>query len=156
VVRDSVGSVGADTDLIEAAATSVRRGVTSLGRRLRLERGSGPTVLELSVLGHLHRRGPLSPGELAIAERVQPQTLTRTLADLQTVGLLDRRADPQDGRRALLFITDAGRATLRDDMQRRDAWLSAAMSRELTATEREVLRLAGDLLDKLATADPGI
>jgi DNA-binding MarR family transcriptional regulator len=145
--------VHAEADTVTTAATSVRRGVTSLGRRLRLERGSGPTALELSVLGHLHRRGPLSPGELATVERVQPQTLTRTLAGLEAAGLLDRRADPQDGRKALLFITEPGQATLRDDMQRRDAWLAAAMTRDLTATEREVLRLAGELLEKLAAAD---
>jgi DNA-binding MarR family transcriptional regulator len=126
--------------------------VTSLGRRLRLERGSGPTALELSVLGHLHRSESLTPGELAAAERVQPQTLTRTLAGLEAAGLLDRQADPRDGRRALLCITDAGRDTLRNDMQRRDAWLAGAMRSDLTGTECAVLQLAGELLEKLAAA----
>lgn len=136
------------------AATAVRRGVTSLGRRLRLERG-GLTALELSVLGHLHRRGALSPGELATAERVQPQSLTRTLASLEAAGLLARGADPDDGRRSLLVITEAGRDALRNDMQQRDVWLSQAMNRELTSTECELLRLSGELLERLATADPG-
>lgn len=137
-----------------AAATAVRRGVTSLGRRLRLERG-GLTALELSVLGHLHRRGALSPGELATAERVQPQSLTRTLASLEAAGLLARGADPDDGRRSLLVITEAGRDALRNDMQQRDVWLSQAMNHELTSTECELLRLSGELLERLATADPG-
>ncbi len=72
-----------------SAAAAVRRGVTGLGRRLRLERtAAGPTALELSVLGHLHRRGPLTPGELAAAERIQPQSLTRTLTAWRRAGLM--------------------------------------------------------------------
>jgi DNA-binding MarR family transcriptional regulator len=126
----------------------------SLSRRLRLERGSGPTGLELSVLGNLHRRGPMSPGELAAAERIQPQSLTRTLAGLEADSLLARSQDPEDGRRSLLQITEAGRGALRDDMQRRDAWLADAITRELTVTERELLRLAGELLERLAAAEP--
>jgi DNA-binding MarR family transcriptional regulator len=143
-----------DGDSATAAATAIRRGVTSLGRRLRLERGSGLTALELSMLGHLHRRGPASPGELATAERVQPQTLTRTLASLEAAGLLARDADPDDGRRSVLAITDSGRDALRDDMQQRDAWLRQVITGELSHTERELLRLAGELLERLAVADP--
>lgn len=141
-------------DATLTAATAVRRGVMSLGRRLRLERGSGPTGLELSVLGHLLRRGPMSPGELASAEHVQPQSLTRALAGLEAAGLLVRSPDPQDGRRSRLRVTEAGRDELRHDMQRRDAWLTDAMTHELTATERELLRLAGLLLERLAGAGP--
>ena len=134
-----------------AAATEVRRAVLSLARRLRLERNElGLTALELSVLGHLHRRGPLTPGELATAERVQPQSLTRTLAALEEAGLASRQPDPADGRRSLLAITDQGHAGLRTEMERRDNWLAAAMAAELTTTEIGLLRLAGTLLERLA------
>ena len=133
------------------AAVALRRGVTSLGRRLRLERtATAMTALELSVLGHLNRRGSLSPGELADAERVQPQSLTRTLAALHDAGLTSRQPDPADGRRSLLAITEHGQAALRTEMQQRDTWLATAMAAELTATEIGLLRLAGPLLDRLA------
>jgi DNA-binding MarR family transcriptional regulator len=136
-----------------AAATEVRRGIISLARRLRLERNDlGLTALELSVLGHLHRRGPLTPGELATAERVQPQSLTRTLAALEDAGLTSRQSDPADGRRSLLAITDQGQAGLRTEMEQRDNWLAAAMAAELTTTEIGLLRLAGTLLERLADA----
>jgi DNA-binding MarR family transcriptional regulator len=138
-----------------AAATEVRRSVISLARRLRLERNTaGLTALELSLLGHLHRRGPLTPGELATAERVQPQSLTRTLAALETAGLMSRQPDPADGRRSLLALTDHGHAALRTEMEQRDAWLAAAMAAELSATEIGLLRLAGPLLERLAAASP--
>jgi DNA-binding MarR family transcriptional regulator len=136
-----------------AAATEVRRGVISLARRLRLERHeAGLTALELSVLGHLHRRGPLTPGELATAERVQPQSLTRTLAALEEAGLASRQPDPADRRRSLLAVTQNGQAALRAEMEQRDDWLASAMAAELTTTEMELLRLAGSLLDRLADA----
>ena len=138
-----------------AAATEVRRGVISLARRLRLERSeAGLTALELSVLGHLHRRGPLTPGELATAERVQPQSLTRTLAALETAGLALREPDPADGRRSLLAITEYGHTALRAEMEQRDVWLSDAMAAALSPTEIGLLRLAGGLLERLAAANP--
>lgn len=141
-------------DMREAAATEVRRGVISLARRLRLERNEiGLTGLELSLLGHLHRRGPLTPGELATAERVQPQSLTRTLAALETADLISRQPDLADGRRSLLAITEYGHVALRTEMQQRDNWLASAMT-ELTTTEIGLLRLAGPLLERLAAANP--
>ena len=136
-----------------AAAPEIRRGVISLARRLRLERNEvGLTALELSVLGHLHRRGPLTPGDLATAERVQPQSLTRTLAALEVAGLVSRQPDPADGRRSLLALAELGLAALRAEMEQRDTWLAAAMARQLTPTEIELLRLAGSLLERLADA----
>lgn len=136
-----------------SAASGVRRGVISLARRLRLTRDSASlTAVELSVLGHLRRRGSLTPGELASAERVQPQSLTRALASLESAGLTSRQSDPRDGRRSLLAITETGQTALLAEMEQRDAWLAAAMTAELTGTEIELLRLAGDLLERLADA----
>ena len=138
-----------------AAATAVRRGVIHLGRRLRLERPAHDvTLLQLGLLAELNDRGPLTPGQLAAAQRVQPQSLTRTLALLETRGLLAREADPGDGRRALLAITAGGREALRRDVDARDRWLAQAMAARLTATEQELLRLAGELMDRLATDQP--
>jgi DNA-binding MarR family transcriptional regulator len=145
--------VSDQTDQPFGAAAAVRRGVMSLGRRLKLERPpGGRTSLELSVLGHLHRRGPLTPGEIAAAERVQPQTLTRTLTGLESAGIISRTDHPEDGRRSLLTLTDSGRGALRADMAERDSWLAAAMSASLTSTESELLRLAAALLERLADA----
>jgi DNA-binding MarR family transcriptional regulator len=143
-----------DHEVVLAAAADVRRGVISLGRRLRLGRlATSLTALELSVLGHLHRRGPLSPGALAALERVQPQSLTRTLTSLEAHGLTRREPDPTDARRSLLVITNAGLTALRAEMDRRDAWLAAAMSVDLTDAEIGLLRLAGELIERLADAE---
>jgi len=133
------------------AASVVRRAVGALGRRLRAERPANSlSATKLSLLGQLYRRGSTSAAELAELERVQPQSLTRVLAELAEAGLISRRADARDGRRQLLDISAEGRAALTGDMQQRDAWLAKAMADELSATEQEVLRLAAKLLERLA------
>ncbi len=135
----------------QAAATAVRRGVIRLGRRLRMERPAHDVpLLQLAVLAELNDGPPLTPGQLAAAQRVQPQSLTRVLASLEASGLIGRQADPGDGRRALLAITEPGRDVLRRDAGQRDAWLAQAMAAQLTPTERELLRLAGELMERLA------
>jgi len=142
-----------DEDLL-TAATAVRQGTTRLARRLRIERREpAQTALEIGILGHLNRRGPATPGALAAAERVQPQSLTRTLASLERQNLAIRQPDDRDRRRSLLAITEAGRQALAGDLRRRDAWLARAMALRLTRAEQELLRIAGELMDRLADAD---
>ena len=111
-------------------------------------------MLRLSVLAHLSRHGPMSPGAIATAERLRPQSLTRTLASLQHDALVSRHSDPADRRRSLLDVTDLGSDVLSDDMGHRDRWLAQAMARQLTPVERELLRLAGELMERLADLRP--
>jgi DNA-binding MarR family transcriptional regulator len=143
-----------DGEQLLTAATAVRQGSTRLARRLRIERPeAAQTSLEMGILAHLNRRGPTTPGALAAAERVQPQSLTRTLASLERQHLAARQPDDQDRRRSLLAITEAGRQVLARDMRGRDAWLARAMALRLTRAEQELLRIAGELMDLLADAD---
>jgi DNA-binding MarR family transcriptional regulator len=123
----------------------------SLARRLKAERpDDGLTSLPLSVLGHLHRHGPMTPGDLAAAERVQPQTLTRTLMGLEASGFVWRQEHPEDGRKALLTLSAAGVDALRRDMAQRDAWLARALAQSLTKPERDLLGVAASLIDQVA------
>src|SRR5438309_1145301 len=108
---------------LSAISTGLRRATMHLGRRLRHERARDAlSSTKLSVLGALQRRGELSPGELSDADRIQPQSLTRTLAALQADGLIARRSDPADRRRSLVALTARGRDALEHDMAQRDRW----------------------------------
>jgi DNA-binding MarR family transcriptional regulator len=87
---------------------------------------------------------------LAAAERVRPQSMGQTVAELESQGLIERHPDPADGRRSLLELTDAGRTELREDRGRREGWLAEALEESFTEEEREVLDEAVCLLGRLA------
>jgi len=73
---------------VSGLASALRISVMRLSRRLRSERKSeGLTVSQLSVLGIIDREGPMSPTQLAAAERVQPPSMTRVVAVLETSAL---------------------------------------------------------------------
>ncbi|MER6990150.1 MarR family transcriptional regulator [Saccharopolyspora hirsuta] len=136
---------------VAAAAAEVRTGVMRLARRLRAERNPGELTLgRMAVLGRLERDGPTTSSALAVAERVTPQSMARMVQHLISAGLAERAPDPDDRRAAIIRITDAGRDRVRQDRQRREAWLAQAMTTELSDVEREVLVLAARLLDRLA------
>jgi DNA-binding MarR family transcriptional regulator len=134
-------------------AAALREGVLALSRRMRAARPAGLSPTGLIVLSRLHRGGEMTPTMLASLDRMQPQSLTRILSALEERGLVRRVPDPEDGRRVPVRITQAGRLVLREDSRLREAWLAQALER-LSPTEREVLRLAADLMRRMAMEDP--
>ena len=136
--------VRVDTSLV---ASELRVVLGQLMRRLRVEHRF--PLSHGAVLGRLDRQGPLSTVELASAERVRPQSMGQTLAELEAQGLVSRRPDEADGRRTLLQLTDAGRQTLAEDRQRREGWLTEAIEQEFSPEEQEVLAQAIPLLARL-------
>lgn len=125
----------------------------ALTRRLRAERSEGAlSSAQLSLLGLLARSGELTPGQLAAADHVHPQSVTRTLAALERERLVYRRTDVDDRRRAWIGLTQQGRAVLAADLAERDRWLAGQL-RHLTPAERAVLDVAADVLERIAVAD---
>jgi DNA-binding MarR family transcriptional regulator len=133
-----------------ALSTELRTAVLRTSRRLRQERSTDDvTPGQHSVLGVLDRHGACTPRELALHEKVQPPSMTRTLAALTDLGLVDRTEHPTDGRQVLVGLTPAGRVVVRETRRRRDAWLDRRLA-ELTPAERETLRDAAALLLRVA------
>jgi DNA-binding MarR family transcriptional regulator len=135
------------------AAAKVRRSVTHLARRLRgLRSDHGISGSKLAILGWLFRAGtPMTATDLARLERLQPQSLTRIIAELDEQGLIRRTPDEADGRQILIEITQAGKELLVVDAYRQNRWLMETMAARMTKAEREILAIAADLLDKLAS-----
>lgn len=135
-----------------ALASTLRLSVMRLARRLRAERADTSLSLsQLAALATLDRHGPLTPGELAAHERVQPPSMTRLVATLEAAGLARRDPHPTDGRQVLLRITPEGSGILLEDRRRRDAWLAQQL-RELDPADLDVLTRAAAVLDRLAAA----
>ena len=136
-------------------ASELRLSVMRLRRRLANERhpDNELSLNQMAVLGCLYRNGgALTVGELAAAERVQPPSMTRTVNCLEQSGDVVRRPHETDGRQVVVELSDAGRARLLADRDRRTAWLAQRL-RDLTPEEREVLRKAAPLLEHLAHSD---
>jgi len=131
-------------------ASELRVSMMRLARRLRAERlDEGLTPTQLAVLGSLDRHGPMTLGELAAHEKVQPPSMTRTTAHLEERGLLTRVTEAVDRRQVRIAISAAGLALLREDRKRRDAWLAGRFE-QLTSDERALLHQVAPLLDRLA------
>lgn len=138
-------------DLPEAAVVACV-GATNLAQRMRAERPrDGTTLSMISALSHLDREGSMTAGRLAALQRAKPQTLTRTLASLEERGWIER-GSTDDRRQVLIRLTEQGEERLLQDSHSRAAWLARAME-SLSPTEREILRLAGALMDSLASWD---
>jgi DNA-binding MarR family transcriptional regulator len=135
-------------------ASVLRLSVMRLRRRLSNERHpDNPLSMgAMAVLGCLFRNGDVTVGELAAHERVQPPSMTRIVNALEAGGYVVRRAHETDGRQVVVSLTEQGRTTLLADRARRDAWLARRL-RDLTPAERETLRRAAPLLERLASSD---
>jgi DNA-binding MarR family transcriptional regulator len=128
-------------------AGELRLVLGQLVRRLRAEY-SFP-VAQATVLSRLDREGPQTASELAAAERVRPQSMSQTLAELQAAGLIARRADPADRRQIQIELTGEGRNRVLEGRGRREDWLAAAIAAELTPEEQRTLLAAVPLLQRL-------
>ena len=141
------------TDIPESAlqaAREVRVVVSRLRRRLREVAGFGDlTPTQTAVLSRLEKNGPASMSDLAAAERMRPQSMAATLAAIQEHGLIERTPDPEDGRRQLVSLTEAGRDAIAGSRRARDEWLARAFADDFTEEQRQTVLEALVLLDKL-------
>jgi DNA-binding MarR family transcriptional regulator len=138
-------------------ATALRISVSRLARRLRVERiaqGPGEYALsdtQLAALAALEHHETMSPGELAEHEKVQPPSMTRVIAALESSGLVTRMPHPSDRRQVVLTVTPEGRGVVQQVRRRKEAWLAMRL-KELTPQERATLRAAAPILEKLSQA----
>jgi DNA-binding MarR family transcriptional regulator len=135
-------------------ASELRVSVMRLRRRLASERdpANDLSIAAMAVLGSLFRYGELTVGELAGLERVQPPTMTRKVNNLEEGGYVARRAHETDGRVVVVSLTEVGRARVVADRKRRDEWLARQL-RDLTPAERDALRTAAPIIQRLSERD---
>ncbi|MEV4310925.1 MarR family transcriptional regulator [Actinocrispum sp. NPDC049592] len=135
----------------EHALTSrLRLAVMRLNRRLRAQRtNASVTLSQISALSSLHKCGPMTPGELAAREGVQPPSMTRVIGALEDMGYISKSAHPNDGRQVIVELTAQGLGYIDADISAREAWLDARLS-ELDEAERATLSRAAEIIDRMA------
>jgi DNA-binding MarR family transcriptional regulator len=124
-----------------------------LARRLRQMQDDSLdlTPSQLSAMAVLLNSGDQLMGQLAAQEKVQPPSMTRVVNSLEARGYVERRPEPRDHRQCLVALTDSGREVLLANRRRRDQWLAVRLA-ELDPAEREILRRAVRVLDKVNSA----
>ncbi len=138
----------------QETAAALRLTVGRLVRRVRREASVLPPS-RMAVLGRLDRDGPQTIADLAAAERVSHQSMTRLVAALVSAGLAKPAPPPAaDRRRKPVAIAAGGRTALEAQRRERSGWLAAAIATELTAAEQRTLAEAVTLLDRLVAHGP--
>jgi DNA-binding MarR family transcriptional regulator len=100
------GERGANNKAVGAAL----HGMLSVGLRRGL---GGMSLTSLSTLSTLNRTGPRRMTDLAVIEGVTQPAMTAVVRSLERSGLVERRADPADGRVSLIAITSSGAEQIR-------------------------------------------
>ena len=114
----------------------------------RSGRYAGPADLDpatFHVLVHLARSdGPQRSGDIAEALYSDPSTVSRRVAALVKQGLIERRADPGDGRASLLAVTRAGHTALEQSRRRKAEIVADALSTWPIEKRRALVALLAD------------
>ncbi len=131
----------------DALAEELRRSIGELVRAVRAADTMSPG--EAAILGFLDREGPLTTADLARLRGVTHQSAAKSVKDLTAGGLVRGEPHPDDGRKLLLRLTDAGRSRLRRERGFRAGALGAAIRETLDPDERRRLSESVALLSRL-------
>ncbi len=136
----------AETELL----TRLRLSVMRLARRLRQESTGDDQVTPsiLSALASVARLGPVTLGDLAAAERVQPPSMTRLVSRMEELDLVEREQDAGDRRVVRVRLTSSGRHFVDRTRTKKNEYLARRMA-GLTPEEARLLEQALPVLERL-------
>ena len=150
--RRAVVRPASDVEISEQAAR-LRLAIARTARRLRQSAGSELGASSVAALATIERAGPLTPSELADAERIKRPTATKVVSRLEDAGLVSRAPDPSDGRCSLISVTAAGTEMLRELRGRKDAFLAERLE-NLPDRDVATLRRAAAILERMLEERP--
>jgi DNA-binding MarR family transcriptional regulator len=145
---DEARSQGEASDAVRLAMA-----VSRLRSRIRIEAGvrsTGIPISQLAMLARIIDEGPTTAAALAAGEHVTQQAIAQSLATLKERGLVEKQADPSDGRKSLVSATAAGRKLRESRVVSRGEWLTQAIDAAVRPGERPLLREAIGLLERIA------
>ena len=130
-------------------AVRLRLVLARLTRAIRQQGSSGLTLSQISALSTVEQWGPMRMSSLANHEAVGASVVTRMVASLEELGLVQRADDPDDRRASLVELAPRGRDLLDGLRFERTIGLSARLDR-LSAKERERIEAVLPILEKMA------
>jgi DNA-binding MarR family transcriptional regulator len=133
-----------------ALAEALRQAVGEFVRFVRKDVGT-PTTARSETLGLLDRDGAMSIANLAQARNVKHQSMRLVVAQLECENLIDRRPNPDDARAQLIGITKAGQRLLMEHRDMRARMIGSLLEHKLSMEDREILRSAVKILQRLST-----
>ncbi len=137
----------AATDAVADSVLGLLRTVRKAKARMVAARGDVESATAL-LLHTVATQGPLRTSALAAHVHSDLSTVSRQVGALVAAGLLERRADPADGRACLLALTPAGEAAVADHEQGRANFFAAVLD---GWAQDELLQFAG-LLDRFTAS----
>lgn len=115
----------------DAVGTQLTRLVRLLDRKHAQYQADHPDAVERAtyiLLVHLVKDGPQRAGTLAESVHSDPSTVSRQIAQLVKLGLVERTADPQDGRATLVGATVEGVRVFEENRHNRNAHIAALIA----------------------------
>jgi DNA-binding MarR family transcriptional regulator len=135
---------------LDASVIELSHAVGLLVRRVRATAiAEGLSMTESIVVSRLYKDGPTTTAELARLEGMRPQSMRTTVSALETLGIIERKAHPTDGRQVFIALTRHGAELRRTAKVTKRTWLAQAVA-QLPAADRETLFAAGDIMLRLA------
>ena len=139
-----------DTEHTHLLAAELRPVLTRLMRKLRKLSPADTTLsqTERSVLVLLEHQ-PLLSAELAVMEKITPQSMGQILNHLSDLDLIGKTPSPTDKRKIYISLSDAGRDMIQQVRNEREEWLFKAITEVCTDKEQQILKAAIGPLTKL-------
>ena len=134
----------------DTAVTELAHAVAQLVRRVRA--AGAPQDLswtETAVMARLDKGGPATTADLARAEGVRPQSMGATVAALEEIGIVERKAHPTDGRQVNIVLSARGAAMRKSSKDAKLTWLAQAIA-GLDEGQKETLFAAVEIIKRLA------
>ena len=130
-------------------AARLRRAVTRMNRKLRASSLGGISPAQASMLASIDKLERPSLGDLALAEQIQPPSVTRVVRDMERRGLITTIVDQNDRRTTRVGLTSHGRKELNAIRQRKTEFLERKLNALSIADRRRAEELAAFLEDLL-------
>lgn len=135
---------------LDSAVIDLTQAIGLLVRRMRAASSSHElSWTESLVIARLAKDGPATTADLARAEGMKPQSMGTTIAALEEMGIVERKAHPTDGRQVNIQLTAKGAAMRKNAKDAKLMWLMQAIA-QLDEAERETLFKAGEIIKRLA------